>query len=132
MKQFKIIESFQLQSHPQKLLLQPNQFYSTESDAEIAELEQFALDGSCQEMGEEKSSDEQPESDTTDTSEEPMIDPEEDITIVPGVGNALKQRLEEANITTVSQLRDAMSTQEEAMQELLGNAFEKVQTYFSS
>ena len=47
MKQYRIKEAFQLQSHPQKLLLQIGQFYSTEVDEELKELERFAKDGSC-------------------------------------------------------------------------------------
>lgn len=139
MKQFRIKEAFQLQSHPQKLLLQPGQYYTTEIPEELKELERFAQDGSCEIL----KPNERPrglrlarEQDTKvvsrkEKTEKEDGDPEEDITIVPGIGNTLKQKLEAAGITTLSALKGAMSDRPEEMKELLGNSFEKVQAYFA-
>ena len=148
MKQYRIKEAFQLQSHPQKLLLQIGQFYSTEKEEELKELELFAKDGSCEIVnasdkpkglrlaseqdgkvvdGNKETGDEDGGSDAGDDNH----NPEEDITVVPGIGNTLKQKLEGVGVTTVSALKEAMVSRSEEMEELLGNSFEKVQSYFA-
>ena len=151
MKQYRIKEAFQLQSHPQKLLLQIGQFYTTEIAEELKELERFAKDGSCEIVsasdkpkglrlaseqdgkvvdGNKKNTqtdDEDGDSDAGDDNH----NPEEDITVVPGIGNTLKQKLEGVGVTTVSALKEAMVSRSEEMEELLGNSFEKVQSYFA-
>ena len=50
---------------------------------------------------------------------------------MPGIGNTLKQKLEGVGVTTVSALKEAMVSRSEEMEELLGNSFEKVQSYFA-
>ena len=151
MKQYRIKEAFQLQSHPQKLLLQIGQFYSTEVDEELKELERFAKDGSCEIMsandkqrglrlaseqdgkvvdGDKKNPQTGDEDDGSNAGDGNQ-NPEEDITVVPGIGNTLKQKLEGVGVTTVSALKEAMVSRSEEMEELLGNSFEKVQSYFA-
>ena|SRR3989338_1988696 len=151
MKQYRIKEAFQLQSHPQKLLLQIGQFYSTEVDEELKELERFAKDGSCVIMsakdkqrglrlaseqdgkvidGDKKNLQTGDEDDGSNAGDRNQ-NPEEDITVVPGIGNTLKQKLEGVGVTTVSALKEAMVSRSEEMEELLGNSFEKVQSYFA-
>jgi len=149
MKQYHIKEAFQLQSHPQKLLLQLGQFYSTDKEEELKELEQFAKDGSCEIVsanakqkglrlaseqegkvvdGDKKTGDEDGDS---DEGGDDNHNPEEDITVVPGIGNTLKQKLEGVGVSTVTALKEAMVSRTEEMEELLGNSFEKVQSYFA-
>ena len=149
MKQYRIKEAFQLQSHPQKLLLQLGQFYSTDKEEELKELERFAKDGSCEIMsasdkqkglrptseqdgkvvnGNKKN---QQDDDDSDEEGDDNHNPEEDITVVPGIGNTLKQKLESAGVTTVSALKEAMVSRTDEMEELLGNSFEKVQSHFA-
>lgn len=149
MKQYRIKEAFQLQSHPQKLLLQIGQFYTTEIAEELKELERFAKDGSCEIVnasdkpkglrlaseqdgkvvdGNKKTGN---EDDGSDAGGDDNHNPEEDITVVPGIGNTLKQKLEGVGVTTVSTLKEAMVSRTEEMEELLGNSFEKVQSYFA-
>ena len=151
MKQYRIKEAFQLQSHPQKLLLQIGQFYSTEVDEELKELERFAKDCSCVIMsakdkqrglrlaseqdgkvidGDKKNLQTGDEDDGSNAGDRNQ-NPEEDITVVPGIGNTLKQKLEGVGVTTVSALKEAMVSRSEEMEELLGNSFEKVQSYFA-
>ena len=151
MKQYRIKEAFQLQSHPQKLLLQIGQFYTTEISEELKELERFAKDGSCEIVsasdkprglrlaseqdgkvidGNKKNTQTDDEDDGSDAGDN-NLNPEEDITVVPGIGNTLKQKLEGAGVTTVSALKEAMVSRSEEMEELLGNSFEKVQSYFA-
>lgn len=152
MKQYRIKEAFQLQSHPQKLLLQPGQFYSAEKEEELKELEQFAKDGSCEIVnakakqkglrlaseqdgkvvdGNKKGTQTGDEDDGSDEGGDDNHNPEEDITVVPGIGNTLKQKLEDVGVTTVSALKEAMVSRSEEMEELLGNSFEKVHSYFA-
>lgn len=149
MKQYRIKEAFQLQSHPQKLLLQPGQYYSTESTEELKELDRFAKDGSCEIMsasdrpkglrlaseqdgkivdGNKKSTQ---NDDGSDEQDDDNQNPEEDITVVPGIGNTLKQKLESVGITTVTALKEAMESRAEELKELLGNSFEKVRSHFA-
>ena len=148
MKQYRIKEAFQLQSHPQKLLLQPAQFYSTDKEEELKELARFAKDGSCEIMSASdkqkglrlssaqdwkvvdgnKKNEEDGDSDEQDNDDQ---NPEEDITVVPGIGNTLKQKLEDVGITTVTALKEAMESRTEEMEELLGNSFEKVRSHFA-
>lgn len=152
MKQYRIKEAFQLQSHPQKLLLQIGQFYSTKVDEELKELERFAKDGSCEIVnasdkpkglrlaseqdgkvvdGNKKNLQTGDEDEGSDQGGDGNHNPEEDITVVPGIGNTLKQKLEGVGVTTVSALKEAMVSRSEEMEELLGNSFEKVQSYFA-
>ena len=150
MKQYRIKEAFQLQSHPQKLLLQIGQFYTTEISEELKELERFAKDGSCEIVsasdkpkglrlaseqdgkvvdGNKKNT--QANDDDDSDKGDDNLNPEEDITVVPGIGNTLKQKLEGAGVTTVSALKEAVADRADEMKELLGNSFEKVQSYFA-
>lgn len=152
MKQYRIKEAFQLQSHPQKLLLQIGQFYTTEIAEELKELDQFAKDGSCEIMdpkakqkglrlaseqdgkivgGNKKAAQTGDDDGGDDEGEDDNQNPEEDITVVPGIASTLKKKLEGAGITTVSALGEAMVSRDEEMKELLGNSFEKVQSYFA-
>jgi predicted flap endonuclease-1-like 5' DNA nuclease len=144
MKQYRIKEAFQLQSHPQKLLLQPGQFYATDKAEELKELEQFAKDGSCEiaTAGDKRrglhlaSEEDGKVVDGNKNAQEGNDEgdnqnPEEDITVVPGIGNTLKQKLEAAGVTTVSELEEAMESRTDEMEELLGNSFEKVRSHFA-
>lgn len=141
MTQYRIKEAFQLQSHPQRLLLQPGQYYATEVPEELKELERFVLDGSCEvwsakdkPKGLRLASQQEGKAVSKEKDDENAgknANPEEDITVVPGIGATLKRKLEEAGIVTVSALREAMATKPEEMKELLGNSFEKVEKYFA-
>lgn len=151
MKQYRIKEAFQLQSHPQRVLLQPGQYYTTEIPEELKELEKFAQDGSCEVMNPNEKprglrlASEQDgkvvsgnkknvnaDDAGSDTEGDEHQNPDEDITVVPGIGNTLKQKLEGVGITTVSALKEAVSDRADEMKDLLGNQFEKVQTYFAA
>jgi predicted flap endonuclease-1-like 5' DNA nuclease len=127
-------------------LLQLGQFYSTDSAEELKELERFAKDGSCELI---TAADKPKGLRLASEQDGKMVDgnknsqggdegesgdnqnPEEDITVVPGIGNTLKQKLEAAGVTTVTQLKEAMESRTDEMEELLGNSFEKVRAHFA-
>lgn len=131
MKRYKIKEAFKLKSASNKLM-RIGTYYATEDAAQIAELEKFRKDGSVEVIEslakekpgmkvttQPKKANEKPEAPKT---------PDEDITVVPGVGKTLQQKLAELEITTVSQLKDRMN--EEPVKELLGLHYEKAQKFF--
>jgi predicted flap endonuclease-1-like 5' DNA nuclease len=130
MKRYFIKEAFLLQSFkPSPRLMQLGQYYATENEAEIEELERFAKDGSCEEVKSEKPKDLKP----TKAPEKPAPPagqpPAEDLTVVPGVGKKLQESLAGLGIVTVSDLKNRLS--EEAVQEVLGSKAEKVAAYFA-
>jgi hypothetical protein len=116
MKRYFIKEAFLLQSFkPSPRLMQLGQYYATENEAEIEELERFAKDGSCEEVKSEKPKDLKP----TKAPEKPA----------PPAGQPPEESLAGLGIVTVSDLKNRLS--EEAVQEVLGSKAEKVAAYFA-
>ena len=123
MVRFKILHGFRLKAANRILL--PKSLYSTEDEAEIAELRDvFAPHGACEEVKSVPA--EAPKAETK------TVDPNDDITIAKGVGKGLSVKLAEKGITTFSGLKAAMTdkAREAEMQELLGTSYAKVMENF--
>jgi predicted flap endonuclease-1-like 5' DNA nuclease len=123
MNPFKIIHAFFLQS-AQKLM-GPNTIYSPQKEAEVDELREFASRGSCEETvpltkAEQKKVE----------KASPVMDPVDDITVVPGIGKKTLPLLAEVGITTKSGLKDKL--EDAKVKEILGMNFEKIQAYFTA
>src|SRR4051794_39334640 len=113
--QFHIKDAFHLKSAG-KLMI-PGTYYTTEDDAQIAELrERFEPDGSCQEVKAEKKAHVTKAVESTDN---------DDLSLVKGIGAALLEKLNEKGITTKSQLKAAVTDRADEMKELLATRFEK-------
>jgi predicted flap endonuclease-1-like 5' DNA nuclease len=121
MNPFKIIHAFFLQS-AQKLV-GPNTIYSPQKEAEVDELREFASRGSCEEMVPQTKAEQK-------EKEKPVVDPVDDITVVPGIGKKTLPLLAEVGITTKSGLKDKL--EDAKVKEILGVNFEKIQAYFTA
>lgn len=115
MAKFQMKHAFNLQSAGGKLM-QPGQYFSTEDEAQIAELREFAKDGSCKELVPEVKQEEKPA--------EKTVDAQDDITLVKGIGKKLAEKLAEKGITTKSGLKAKMADPE--VEQILGLQYEKI------
>jgi len=133
MHRYHIKHGYQLQSHPNKVLLRPGQYYETDKEGEIAELGRLATEGGCIAVGGMVKPSLQPTnvqaSKPAKEKAEPTKAPEnpdEDITVVPGVGAKLKSKLEDEGITTKTHLRDLVKNDAAKAKTLLGLQFDKI------
>jgi len=103
-------------------------FYATEDESEIEELREHANNGVCTEVQKKKQEKQEKNKDEDENQDQGQADdtgdaaqnPEEDITTVKGVGASVEGKLAEAGITTVSSLKDAVSSDPEKIKELIG------------
>lgn len=111
-------------------------FYRTEDKSEIEELRSHAKNGVCTEVQnkkqeKKKDEDENHDQGQSDEAGDNQQNPAEDITTVKGVGASVEGKLAEAGITTVSQLKDAVSGDPEKIKELIGApSLAKIQEHF--
>lgn len=123
MPTFRIKEAFNLKSAG-GLLLMLGQIYGTEDEAQVAELRGYAAAKACEEM--------LPPSKAAAKAPEKAADPDDDISLVKGIGKGTMERLAEKGIATKSQLGAALSDpkRSDQMKELLGPNYEKVLKQF--
>jgi predicted flap endonuclease-1-like 5' DNA nuclease len=119
---YKIIHGFRL--HSSDTLLQPGQLFTTDDKDVQKELEPFVEHGAC----------EVAVPPSQETAYEVVVDPNDDITTVKGVGAATLEKLNEAGIATRGQLKAAMlePAKEEQMKEILGANYAKVLAQFQA
>lgn len=121
---FKIKHGFALQSAGGKLLT-PNTVYTTDKEAELKEIREVFADA-VEEVKQKVEAPKEPEKST--------VDPEDDVTLVDGVGAGLSKKLAALGITTKSGLKAAMTdkSREEEMKSVLGNSYQKILDQFVS
>lgn len=139
MNRFLIKHAFNLKSANSRLLF-PGQYVTPESKEQAEELTRFAKDGSCEELvSKPKTEDAKPSAPadpargTPATGTSAPVDPEQDLSSVPGVGKAALGKLAVKGITTVDQLKAfvADSAKEAEVKEIFGPQFKKVQAHFA-
>ena len=140
MPNFQIKESFFLQSVNK--LVQPGQYFQSDDEAVLAELRKFEADGSCKELVPQTPAAPAPEvapaaapdapaAPAGDPTVAPAPAPEEDISVVPGLGKKAKDKLEAAGIKTLTDLKTAMldPSKHDELEGYLGKNFDKVKTF---
>lgn len=142
MKRFLIKQSFNFQKGKGKLMLQ-GMMYATEDPAEIAELESFAKQGSCEEIvgKPDAKAGAYPAEHAANTpkiagkDEKPAEGvSDDDLSTVKGIGATAIEKLAEKGITTKSALAKALvdTDREDEMKEALGKQYSKVVSQFLS
>ena len=124
MPSYLIKHAFNLASAGSKLM-HIGQIFTTDDESQVAELNEFAKDGSCQPVAKVEAPQEEVE-------REVVVNPDQDLAKLPGVGNSSYQKLTEAGINTVDELKAAFAdpSRQEAFRTLLGPAYEKIAANF--
>jgi len=132
MKRYLIKEAFILQSAGSQLM-RIGQYYATDDEQQLAELEKFEKDGSVENVAPREADAEKEESkDPPSTgTQDPPADPTEDITIVPGIGEGSQKKLAalDPQVKTLTELKAAL--EREDVKKALGVNYEKAVKYFA-
>lgn len=123
MTTYTIKNAFTLKSANNKLM-QPGGYFSSTTDEQEAELKLFAVDGSCSPV---------PTSAPAKVTDKPL-DSMDDLSVVPGIGQKIEKKLNDAGIKTQADLKTAMLGVErtEDMKAILGLSYDKILAYFTA